>query len=120
MDAKDTGGSPRKHSGIPAHATLKDISATYNQDTIPRQFQASHTLPPEVWAQVIVQEGQVDLKLAGGAMRVTADAPAVVPPNTPFALVGTGEPVRFCLHYYHEPVLADGRALAGLLGRRVA
>jgi tellurite resistance-related uncharacterized protein len=120
MDSNRLAGFPPKRPELPAHATLQDISATYNQDTIPRQFQAAHTLPPEVWATVVVSEGEVDLKLGGVTARVTADAPAVVPPNTPFALAGTGKRVRFCLHYYHEPVLHDGKALAGLLGRSAA
>jgi len=120
MDAKAVAGSAGKPPGLPAHATLSDISATYNQDTIPRQFQTAHTLPPEVWAVVVVMEGEVSLKRDGKTVPVLADGPAVVPPNMPFALVSTGKAVRFCLHYYHGPVLQDGKALAGLMSRRVA
>ena len=105
---------------LPSHAVLKDISATYNQHTIPREFLAAHTLPPEIWAQVVVAEGELDLKRSGETLRVTAGRPAVVQPNTPFSLQPTGKPVRFCLHYFHEPVLQDGRSLAAQLGRKRA
>jgi tellurite resistance-related uncharacterized protein len=120
MAARTPAASSSKRPELPAHATLKDISATYNEDTIPRQFQTAHTLAPEVWAAVVVTDGEVELRLRSATIRVTADTSALIPPNIPFSLTGTGNPLRFCLHYYHEPLLQDGKALAGLLGRRVA
>jgi tellurite resistance-related uncharacterized protein len=120
MAARTPVASSSKRPELPAHATLKDISATYNEDTIPRQFQTAHTLPPDVWAVVVVEDGEVELKLRSGTLRVTADASALIPPNSSFTLTSTGNPLRFCLHYYHEPLLHDGKALAALLGRRVA
>ena len=103
---------------LPSHATLKDISATYNEHTIPRELQLSHTLPPEIWAEVVVAEGEVELKTGGKAVRVTQEQPVLIPPHTPFSLASRGKPVRFSLRYYHEPVLHDGKELAGLLGRK--
>lgn len=103
---------------LPSHATLKDISATYNEHTIPREMQIAHTLPPEIWAEIVVAEGEVQFKTGGKAARVTHEQPLLIPPNTPFSLAATGKPVRFALRYYHEPVLRDGKELAGLLGRK--
>lgn len=113
-------GSSPKGLELPAHATLKDISATYNQDTIPRQLRAAHSLPPDTWALVVVPEGEVEVRLDGRTIRAKAGAPVVVPPITPFALAAAGKHVLFSLHYYHEPVLQDGKALETMLGRRVA
>jgi len=113
-------GSSPKGSELPAHATLKDISATYNQDTIPRELRTSHTLPPDTWALVAVTEGEVNVQMDGRTIRARADAHTVVPPNTPFALAAAGKHTRFSLHYYHEPVLQDGKALETVLGRKIA
>lgn len=103
---------------LPSHAVLRDISATYNEHTIARALLTTHTLPPETWARVVVTEGEVELKLAGQATVVRPGSEALVPPHTPFSVAPSGKPVRFCLHYFHEPVLQDGRTLAGLLGRK--
>jgi len=105
---------------LPIHATLKDISATYNQDTISRALQTEEKLPVELWAQVVVADGEVDLKMSGKTARLTPGTSAVIPPETPFTFVPTGKPVRFYLNYFHEPLLADGKSLASQLGRRVA
>jgi len=105
---------------VPAHATLKGISATYNQDTITRELLHGDETPHEIWAQVVVAEGEVDVKIGGAQVRVTPGNPAVIPPNTKYAVAGTGKPVRFHLNFFHEPILADGKSLASQLGRRVA
>jgi len=105
---------------LPSHAILRDISATYNESTITRALLTPQTLPPDTWAQVVVAEGEIELRLAGRATPVTAGRPALVPPHTAFHLAPSGRPVRFCLHYFHTPVLQDGPALAGLLGRKRA
>jgi tellurite resistance-related uncharacterized protein len=105
-------------ASLPSHAILRDISATYNEHTIPRALLAPHTLPPETWARVVVAEGEVELKQAGRTTLTIPGREALVPPHTPFYLAPTGKPVRFCLHYFHEPVLQDGQALAGALGRK--
>jgi len=103
---------------LPSHSTLNDLSATYNAQTIPREFQLAHSLPPETWAEVVVAEGEVELKAGGTPLRVTPERPALIPPGMPFSLKATGKPVRFALRYYHEPVLHDGKELAGLLSRK--
>lgn len=105
---------------LPPGAFLKDISAWYNQNTIPRELRAAHSLPPGHWAQVLVEEGEVQLFLDGAKtpLAVKAGVPATIAPETPVRLESTGKPVRFCLHYFHEPVLADAKALAGELGGR--
>ncbi len=105
---------------LPSHAVLQDISATYNEHTIARALLTPQTLAPETWARVVVEEGEVELRLAGVATAVTPGRPALIPPHTPFCLAPPVKPVRFCLHYFHEPVLHDGPALAGLLGRKRA
>ena len=105
---------------VPPHATLKGISATYNQDTIPRTLLHGDVSPAEIWAQVIVADGEVDLKVAGRQVRLTPETPAVIPPNTLYSFAGTGKPVRFHMNFYHDPVISDGKSLAGLMSRRVA
>jgi tellurite resistance-related uncharacterized protein len=98
---------------LPDGAFLKDMSAWYNQNTIPRNLRATHALPPEQWAKVVVEDGEVQLFLDGAKtpVSVTAAQPAVIRPEQPFSLASSGKPVRFCLHYFHEPVLADPKGL---------
>ena len=104
-------------SGIPAGAYLKDISAYYNHLTIPRQLRQLSGLDPETWGEVVVSEGEVDLVLQSrrDPIRCTAEAPGVIPVDTPFRLESTGRPARFQIRYYHEPKLRDGTDLASLL-----
>src|SRR5689334_21516996 len=99
---------------LPPGAYLKDISAWYNQNTIPRDLKANHALPPERWATVVVEEGEVQLFLGGAKtpIVVTPEAVAVIAPETPFNLGSNGKPLRFCLHYYHEPLVDDPKSLA--------
>ncbi len=105
---------------LPPGAYLKDISAWYNEHTVPRELRASSSLPPEHWASVVVEEGDVHLFLGGSKspLTVTPAAPAVIAPETPFRLEATNHPGRFCLHYFHERLVADAKALAGEMGRR--
>ena len=104
---------------LPPGAYLKDISAWYNQNTIPRELRAPQSLPPEHWAKVVVEEGELHLFLDAGktAVAVTAAAPAVIAPETPFRLESTGHSLRFCLHYFHEALVTDPKDLAGQMGR---
>ena len=102
---------------IPPGAYLKDISPHINQNTIPHDLRALAPLAPETWARVVVSEGEVNLYLARSeqAIRVTSDASVAIPADTPFRLAGSGLPVRFQLHYFHEAPLDDGPELAKLL-----
>lgn len=104
---------------LPAGAYLKDISAWYNQNTIPRPLRAGESLPAGVWAQVVVDAGEAHLFLNGAKtpLSVTRGKPALVPPETPFSLGAGSQPLRFRLLYYHEPVVSDPAELAARLGR---
>lgn len=104
-------------STIPEGAYLKDISAQFNHLTIPRRLRLFAPLDPEMWGQVVVSEGEVDLFLQGQRepIRCTLDAPGVIPVDTPFRLESTGRPARFRIHYFHEPKLRDEGELASLL-----
>jgi hypothetical protein len=107
---------------IPPGATLKDLSAQFNQFTIPLRLRTFSPLEPEMWGKVVVSEGEVDLFLGGVAkpLRVTPAVPGIIPADTPFRLERTGKPVRFQIHYFHEARLTDGKELATLLAGRPA
>lgn len=107
---------------IPPGAYLKDVSPHINQNTIPHEMRVFAPLEQDTWARVVVSQGEVHLYLAGSeqAVRVTTDASAVIPADTPFRLEGTGLPVRFQLHYFHEPTLDDGADLAKWLAEGAA
>lgn len=109
-------------SKIPEGAYLKDISAQYNHLTIPRHLRLFSRLDPEMWGEVVVSEGEVNLFLEGQRepIRCLADAPGIVPVATPFRLESTGKPARFQLRYYHEPRLRDEGELATLLAANPA
>lgn len=104
---------------IPAGAYLKDISAHYNQLTLPRHFLAGHALPAETWGSLVVETGEVELSLPGSepSQRVTPGGPAVIPPQTRFRLEVKSKGAQFFLKIYHEAKLADAVELAGLMGR---
>jgi hypothetical protein len=104
-------------SKIPEGAYLKDISAHYNQLTIPRNLRQFAPLDPEMWGQVVVSEGEVDLYLQGQRepIRSTPQAPGIIPVDTPFRLESTGRSARFQIHYFHEPKLRDEGELTALL-----
>jgi hypothetical protein len=104
-------------SSIPQGAYLKDISAQYNHLTIARHLRLFAPLDPEMWGQVVVSEGEVDLFLQGQRepIRCTPADPGVIPVETPFRLESTGRPARFQIRYFHEPKLRDEGELATLL-----
>ena len=104
---------------LPEGAYLKDISAHFNQRTIPRELLAPSRLEPETWARVVVEEGQLTLRVGkGGPEGVSAEIPAIVPPETEFSLSAAPDPLRFYLEYYHESRLDDASEVAAQLGRR--
>ncbi len=106
---------------LPKGAFLKEISATYNEHTIPRVLLVPQVAPPDLWCQVIVVEGRIQVALAGSAQpfEATPDAPALIPPGTAFRVLPAQDPVRFCLHYFHVPLVEDLGAQA-MLSRTAA
>jgi hypothetical protein len=104
-------------SGIPQGAYLKDISAQFNQLSIPRHLRQFSTLDAELCGQVMVSEGEVLLSLEGQRepIRCTPENPGVIPIGAAFRLESAGRPARFQIRYYHEPKLKDGTELAALL-----
>lgn len=104
---------------LPRGAYLKDISAHYNQLTVPRNLRHGVSLPAEIWARVVVEEGALKLFLDGGGQPTTAapDSTALIPGGATFRVEDTGSPLRFYLEYYHVSTLDDGAALAGTLSR---
>ncbi len=105
---------------LPEGAYLKEISAHFNQYTIPRSLLAKSTLQKDMWARVVVEEGHVNLRLGknGEPERVVPGQAAVIPPETPFSLGPSPDPVRFYLEYHHGPRLNDAAELASQLSRR--
>ncbi len=103
---------------LPEGAYLEDISAHYNQLTVPRSLLADSHLEPEHWARVVVEEGRLTVRIGGQPQPAAPGQPAIVPPETPFGINPPADAVRFYLEYYHEPLLDDPAELASLLGRR--
>ncbi len=104
---------------IPSGAFRFELSATYNRDTIPRELSRLSTLPAEVWAQVIVEAGELDLSFGSAAtvQRLSPGQDGIVPPETPFKFSAAGGSLQFHVEYYHEPRLTDAALLAGELGK---
>jgi hypothetical protein len=109
-------------SKIPEGAYLKDLSAQYNHLTVPRHLRLFSRLDSEMWGEVVVSEGEVNLFLEGQRepIRCLPDAPGIIPVDAPFRLESTGKPARFQLRYYHEPRLRDEGELATLLAANPA
>lgn len=103
---------------IPSGAVRYDLSARYNEHTIPREWIRMSPLAENGWARVVVHQGELELTLrsAGSTQRVTPDSEAVIPPDTPFKLSPRG-PVAFHLEYYRLPRIHDADTLAAELGR---
>jgi tellurite resistance-related uncharacterized protein len=102
---------------LPQGAYLQDISAHYNQLTIPRTLLRSAPLASGFWGRLVVEQGKLRLFLDGAAeprIVTPQDAP-VIPAGVAFKVEEAGEAVRFYLEYYHVPRLDDGAELAGLL-----
>ncbi len=106
------------HSDLPLGAYLQDVSALYNHHTLPRAMRQGMSLPPERWARIVVEEGELSLFLAGAGSPapLSPATPGIVPPGTEFQLSAGREPVRFRLEYYHEAQLDDPGQLAAMLG----
>jgi len=103
---------------LPEGAYLQDISAHYNQLTVPRTLLADSRLEEEHWGRVVVEEGKLTVRVAGQPQPATPGQPVVIPPETAFGVNPPADPVRFYLEYYHEAKLDDADELASLLGRR--
>jgi hypothetical protein len=104
---------------LPPGAFRKDLSAAYNQHTIPRELRRPSRLPPETWGLVIVAQGEIALHVGAAAPRtVSPGMDAVIPPHTDFHVSDTGKPVLFHIEYWHEPRVLDAQDLAAQLGSR--
>lgn len=106
-------------NALPQGAYLKDISAHYNQLTVPRNLRHGMPLPAEVWARVVVEEGALKLFLDDDGQPTMAepDSAALIPGGATFRVEDSGSPLRFYLEYYHVPTMDDGAELAGSLSR---
>lgn len=103
---------------LPQDAQLVELSATYNEKSIPRSWRIDHPLPYDRWGKLIVDEGEVLVSVNGGAAQtVAAGESLVIPPSTPFRMEPGRGAARFCMHYFHPPVLSDPDALVAALGR---
>src|SRR3989304_961623 len=105
-------------SAIPEGAFRIEVSATYNQNTIPRELRQGEALPPETWGEVIVEEGELALRVGGHDPGVTPGQPGIIPPGQTYRLEERGGPVLFHIEYFHEPKLNDAALLASALGGR--
>jgi len=104
---------------LPLGAFRKDLSATYNLHTIPRELRRPSRLPPETWGLVVVSEGEITLHVESEAPRIVpAGAEAAIRPQTPFHVAGNGQPVLFHIEYFHELRVLDAQGLAAQLGSR--
>ena len=101
-------------SELPQHAQLWDISAHYNERTVPRQLIHAHTPPPGMWARIVVEEGELQTMVAGTAVAATPERPAIIPPDTECAVEAPHSPVRFYVEYYHPPIIESLDDLAAL------
>ena len=99
---------------LPQHARLWDISAHYNERTIPRELIHAHTPPPGMWSRIVVEEGKLQARIAGVAVAVTPAQPAIVPPDAECAVEAPHRPVRFYVEYYHPPIIESPDELAAL------
>lgn len=106
-----------KQPAIPDGAYLSDLSARFNQNSLPRWLRVFSPLPQELWGRVQVLSGEVRL-IVQGAEPVTAtpERPAVIPESTEFRIEATGAPCLFYIEYWHEPKLKDATELGNLLG----
>lgn len=107
---------------IPPDLVLKDISASFNQNSIPREFSVFSRIPPDQWARVVVSEGEIFLLFGGEdkARCLLPDEPGIIPPEKPFRIASTGKTGRFQILYFHPPALDDAKMLAGLMGQGAA
>lgn len=103
---------------LPEGTYLQNISAHYNQLTVPRTLLADSRLEGEHWGRVVVEEGRITVRVAGQPHPATAAQPVVIPPETAFGVNPPADAVRFYIEYYHEAKLDDADELASLLGKR--
>lgn len=104
---------------LPQDARLVDISAHYNETSIPRELKQSQPLPDGLWGKLIVEEGEILLVVKGssGGEKLAAESETIIPPETPFRIAPTGAEARFYFQYYHPAILDDPEELVGSLGR---
>ena len=101
---------------LPSNVYRQDISAQISHLTIPRQMLAGQMLPPNVWMQVVLLQGEVDLVLDDSEhARLTPGKTGVVAPQQRFRLAATGQSALFCLEYFHEAKQLDANRLAQAL-----
>lgn len=103
---------------LPQGAQLVELSATYNEKSIPRSWRIDHSLPYDRWGKLMVDEGEVLVSVNGGAAQaVTAGEPLVISPDTSFRVEPGKGTARFCMHYFDPPVLSNAEELVAALGR---
>ncbi|MBI3992026.1 MAG: DUF1971 domain-containing protein [Candidatus Lambdaproteobacteria bacterium] len=101
-------------SELPPHAHLWDISAHYNEHTVPRELIHAHTPPPGMWARIVVEEGELQARVAGATVAATPGQPIVLAPDTACAVEPPHRPVRFYVEYYHPPIIESSDGLLAL------
>jgi hypothetical protein len=107
---------------IPPDLVLKDISARFNQNSIPRELSVFSQIPSDQWARVVVSEGEIFILFRGEdkARCLVPDEPGIIPPEKRFRIASTGKTGRFQILYYHSPAMDDAAQLSGLLAQGAA
>ncbi|MEP7351148.1 MAG: DUF1971 domain-containing protein [Sphingorhabdus sp.] len=81
-------------------------SPVFDETTLPDALRNEHSTKAGTWGLLRVLEGEVDLVFEGapGALRVSVDNPAMIPPEAPHHVVVDG-PMRMQVEFYREPPL---------------
>jgi len=82
-------------------------SPVFDEKNLPDALRNEHRTKDGTWGLLRVLEGEVLLvfKDADGPLRVTADHPAMIPPQAPHHVEIVG-PMRMQVEFYLEPPLA--------------
>lgn len=79
-------------------------SPVFDENTLPDALRGEHRTKPGTWGLLRVLEGEVRLVFEGspGPLTVTADDPAIIPPEAPHHVECDG-PMRMQVEFYREP-----------------
>lgn len=107
---------------IPPEMVLRELSAQFNHNSIPRSLSVFSSMPRNEWARVVVSEGEIFLLFGGEekARCLLPDEPGIIPPTTRFRIAATGKTGSFQIFYFHLPPNDDAAHLAGLLAQGAA
>jgi tellurite methyltransferase len=89
---------------LPDDAHEYKRTPVFTEGTIPAGLLRDHRTKPDVWAQIVVEAGELEYRIGPCAFTLTPDCPGIVPPAVAHQVKPLG-PVQFHVEFLRQKLI---------------